>query len=67
MENAAVTQAAAPVIYQAAMGLPQTDVVTLPADPIQAIPTYDLALVGVRGAAVGPGAVRQRRRHVAVR
>ena len=26
------------------MGLPQTDVVTLPADPIQLIPTYDAAL-----------------------
>ena len=44
IENVAVTQAAAPVIYQMAMGLPQTDVVTLPADPIQSIPTYDAAL-----------------------
>ena len=44
MENAGVTQAAAPVIYQAAMGLPQNDVVTMPVDPIQAIPSYDLAL-----------------------
>ncbi|HYN36912.1 MAG TPA: CocE/NonD family hydrolase, partial [Actinomycetota bacterium] len=42
--NQAATRAAAPVIYQAAMGLPQDDVVTLPVDPIQAIPTYDLAL-----------------------
>ncbi len=42
--NAAVTRAAAPVIYQAAMGLPQSDVVTLPVDPIQAIPTYSDAL-----------------------
>jgi uncharacterized protein len=42
--NAAVTRAAAPVIYQAAMGLPQTDAVTLPADPIQTIPTYSAAL-----------------------
>ncbi len=42
--NAAVTRAAAPVIFQAAMGLPQTDVVTLPADPIQLIPTYSAAL-----------------------
>ncbi len=42
--NVAVTRAAAPVIYQAAMGLPQTDAVTLPADPIQTIPTYDAAL-----------------------
>src|SRR5207248_7591177 len=41
IENVAVTRAAAPVIYQVAMGLPQSDVVTLPVDPIQAIPTYD--------------------------
>ena len=44
IENVAVTRAAAPVIYQAAMGLPQSDVVTLPVDSIQAIPTYDAAL-----------------------
>ncbi|MDQ1508278.1 MAG: uncharacterized protein QOG50_122, partial [Actinomycetota bacterium] len=44
IENVAITRAAAPVIYQAAMGLPQSDVVTLPVDPIQAIPTYDAAL-----------------------
>src|SRR5438270_9781722 len=44
IENVAVTRAAAPLIYQAAMGLPQSDVVTLPVDPIQAIPTYDAAL-----------------------
>ncbi len=31
-------------IYQLAMGLPQDSVVTLPPDPIQAMPTYDLAL-----------------------
>ena len=42
--NAAISRAAAPVVYQAAMGLPQSDVVTLPADPVQAMPTYDLAL-----------------------
>jgi predicted acyl esterase len=44
MINQAPTRAAAPVIYQAAMGLPQDDIVTLPPDPIQALPTYDLAL-----------------------
>jgi uncharacterized protein len=44
IENVAVTRAAAPVIYQAAMGVPQSDVVTLPVDPIQSIPTYDAAL-----------------------
>jgi len=42
--NAAITHAAAPVIYQAAMGLPQSDAVTLPPDPIQLMPTYDAAL-----------------------
>ncbi|GAC1420502.1 MAG: hypothetical protein NVSMB57_14490 [Actinomycetota bacterium] len=41
--NAAISRAAAPVIYQAAMGLPQDDVVTLPVDPIQALPTWELA------------------------
>jgi predicted acyl esterase len=44
VENVAVTRAAAPVIYQVAMGLPQTDVVSLPPDPIQVIPTYNAAL-----------------------
>ena len=42
--NQALVRAAAPVIFQAAMGLPQDAVVTLPLDPIQAIPTYDAAL-----------------------
>jgi hypothetical protein len=42
--NSALIRAAAPVIYQSAMGLPQSDVVTLPADPIQTLPTYQLAL-----------------------
>src|SRR4029077_11885495 len=44
VQNVAITQAAAPVIYQVAMGLPHSDAVTLPVDPIQAIPTYDAAL-----------------------
>ena len=39
--NAARIQAAAPLIYQAAMGI---DGVTLPPDPIQQEPTYDSAL-----------------------
>jgi predicted acyl esterase len=39
--NAAVMQAAAPVIYQQAMGI---NGVTLPPDPIQQQPTYDGAL-----------------------
>jgi predicted acyl esterase len=44
MTNQGLIRAAAPVIYQAAMGLPQDSVITLPPDPIQAMPTYDLAL-----------------------
>jgi predicted acyl esterase len=42
--NQAPTRAAAPLIYQSAMGLPQNDVVTLPPDPIQEEPTYQGAL-----------------------
>ena len=42
--NQAVIRAAAPVIYQSAMGLPRTDADTLPADPIQLEPTYQAAL-----------------------
>jgi predicted acyl esterase len=41
--NSAVVQAAAPVVYDEAMGLPKEDVVTLPPDPIQLQPTYELA------------------------
>jgi predicted acyl esterase len=44
IENAVLSQVAAPVIYQAAMGVPLPDLVTLPVDPIQAIPTYPAAL-----------------------
>src|SRR5439155_10960454 len=42
--NQALTRAAAPLIYQTAMGLPQPDVVTMPVDPIQLIPTYKSTL-----------------------
>ncbi len=42
--NAAVVHAASPVIYDEAMGLPKTDIVTLPTDPIQEQPTYEGAL-----------------------
>jgi len=42
--NQALPRAAAPVVYQAAMGLPQSDEDTLPPDPIQEIPTYSGAL-----------------------
>jgi predicted acyl esterase len=44
IENVAATRAVAPVIFQMAMGLPATDLVTLPVDPIQSIPTYKAAL-----------------------
>jgi predicted acyl esterase len=42
--DSAVIQAAAPVIYDEAMGLPKTELVTLPQDPIQSQPTYESAL-----------------------
>ena len=42
--NRAVIRAAAPEIYQSAMGLPQDDAATLPVDPIQLKPTYQSAL-----------------------
>jgi predicted acyl esterase len=44
IENAATVQAAAPVVYKEAMGLPEGDNVTLPPDPIQQQPTYEKAL-----------------------
>jgi predicted acyl esterase len=67
IENAAIPRAAAPVIYQTAMGLPQSEVVTLPVDPIQSIPTYNAALAAFNqlphvrvlfdnGAGASPGA-----------
>ena len=42
--NQAGMHAAAPAIYQSAMGLPTGDLVTLPSDPIQQQPTYQGAL-----------------------
>ena len=42
--NSAVVKASAPVVYDEAMGLPKTDLVTLPSDPIQTEPTYEGAL-----------------------
>ncbi len=44
LEDAAVVNAAAPVIYDEAMGLEKTNLITLPADPIQLEPTYESAL-----------------------
>ena len=46
--KAAVPRVAAPLIYQQAMGLPPTDLATLPVDPIQLLPTYDLALAAFK-------------------
>jgi predicted acyl esterase len=46
--NSALPRAGAPVIYQEAMGLPQTDLATLPVDPIQLIPTYAAALAAFK-------------------
>jgi hypothetical protein len=42
--NSAVVHAASPVIYDEAMGLPKTDLITLPSDPIQEKLTYESAL-----------------------
>jgi predicted acyl esterase len=44
VNNRAVLEFAAPVIYEAAMGLPSADHITLPADPIQKIHNYKQAL-----------------------
>jgi uncharacterized protein len=43
-ENTGILHAAAPIVYQAALGLPSEDHVTLPADPIQEKATYAEAL-----------------------
>jgi hypothetical protein len=42
--NSAVVRAAAPVVYDEAMGLPKTDLITLPQDPIQLQTSYESAL-----------------------
>ncbi len=42
--NSPIVHATAPIVYQEAMGLPKTDLVTLPADPIQQELTYESAL-----------------------
>jgi uncharacterized protein len=44
IENSAPVKAAAPVVYKEAMGIPENDPITLPNDPIQEQPTYELAL-----------------------
>jgi predicted acyl esterase len=44
IEESAVVKASAPIVYQEAMGLPKTDLITLPPDPIQEQPTYEKAL-----------------------
>ena len=42
--NQAPLRASAPLVYQSALGTPQDDPITLPADPVQQQPTYDGAL-----------------------
>ena len=42
--HASIMQAAAPVIYEDALGTPDTDPITLPVDTIQTIPTHKAAL-----------------------
>jgi uncharacterized protein len=44
IDNRALIDAVAPIIYQTALGLPKEDTVTLPPDPIQEIPKYGEAL-----------------------
>lgn len=41
--NAAVVQAAAPIIYQTALGIPRSDLMTLPVDPIALQPSLAAA------------------------
>lgn len=43
-ENAALVHAAAPTIYRSALGVPASDEIGLPPDPIQEQPTYKQAL-----------------------
>jgi predicted acyl esterase len=42
--NQVVVRASAPLVFQGAHGVPQTDIDTLPLDPIQLLPSYTLAL-----------------------
>ncbi|HEX4466191.1 MAG TPA: CocE/NonD family hydrolase [Solirubrobacteraceae bacterium] len=44
INNSGILHGAAPIVYQAALGLPSEDHVTLPADPIQQLPKYAEAL-----------------------
>ena len=57
----------APIIYLEAMGIPLGNLVTLPPDPIQTLTTYRSALAAFEALPGDPGAVRQRRRHLAPR
>ena len=42
--NAAIVKATAPVVYRTAMGVPSSDTVSLPPDPIQNMPSYTTAM-----------------------
>ncbi len=44
LDDSLAIHALAPIIYQMAMGVPHTDLLELPPDPIQLIPTYKAAL-----------------------
>jgi len=44
IEESVAVKASAAIVYKEAMGLPEGDLVTLPADPIQEQPTYEKAL-----------------------
>ena len=55
----AALHAAAPLVFQEAMGIP---LLTLPADPIQLLPTYGARQGRLRAAEAGPDPLRQRRR-----
>ncbi len=61
IDNRGILDTAAPIVYQAALGLPEGDHITLPPDPVQEKRDIRRSAVGLHGAAGGSGAVRQRR------
>jgi len=48
IKNEGIVHAAAPIIYQSALGVPSEDKITLPPDPIQELPTYAQALAAFK-------------------
>ena len=65
--NQAVIRAGAPVIYHRRWVSRRPTPITLPVDPIQTRADLPVRAQSVRGVTRGPGAVRQRRGHVAYR